>query len=58
MEMTRGDQNVVFNIRFQYGEKVIRYTDEHIAKVWRVFSQSEDYPNEDKFLEWLSDPIE
>lgn len=55
-KMTEGDKNVVYNIRYKYGDKVKAYPDEHIAETWRHFSQSEDYPDdEDKFLEWLAD---
>lgn len=55
MELTQGDKNVVSNVRHKHGDKVAQYSDEHIAKTWRMFSGSEDCPSEDKFLEWLSD---
>lgn len=54
MNLSQGDKNVVYNIRYKHGEKVRQYSDEHIAKVWRLFSGSEDYPNEEAFLEWLT----
>jgi len=50
-----GDENIVRNIRGREKEKVERYTDYELAEMWRAFSQSEDYPDEAKFLEWLSD---
>jgi len=47
------DANVVSNIRFKYKDRVKDYTDICIAEAWQVFSQSEDYGDDDKFLEWL-----
>lgn len=55
MKLTSGDVNVVSNVRFKHKTQVASYSDEHIAKTWRDFSQSEDYPDEEKFLEWLRD---
>ena len=55
MTLSQGDKNVVDNIRFKHGEAVADYPDAYIASTWRMFSQSEDYPNDDKFLEWLSE---
>lgn len=52
--MTAGDRNVVNNIRYKHGDAVKTYPDEHIAKTWREFSGSDEYPDEDKFLEWLA----
>lgn len=54
MHLSTRDKSVVYNIRHKHGKTVEAYTDEHIAKTWREFSQSDEYPDEDKFLEWLS----
>lgn len=54
-KLTAGDKNVVSNVRYKHSDKVKNYSDEHIAETWRHFSQSDEYPNEDKFLEWLAD---
>lgn len=51
--LNSGDKNIVANIRFDYKDMVKDFSDEHIAETWRHFSQSEDYPDKDKFLEWL-----
>lgn len=55
MKLTEGDKSVIANIRFDYKDLVKKFTDEHIAQTWRHFSQSDDYPSKDKFLEWLRD---
>lgn len=52
--LTQGDLNVVSNIRGELGEKVMQYSDEHIAKTWIEFSLSNDYPDMEKFIDWLS----
>lgn len=51
---SRFDQNIVDNLRRQYGEKIVHYTDLTIAKAWREFSQSDEYPDRDEtiFPEW------
>lgn len=56
--LSPGDQNIVANIRFDYKELVKDFSDEHIANIWRHFSQSDDYFSENKresFLQWLRD---
>lgn len=53
--MKDSDKNVVKNIRYDHGKIVEQYTDDHIAETWRHFSQNEDYPDKEKFLEWLKD---
>lgn len=54
-KLTDGDKNIVANVRFDYKDMVKDFTDEHIAQTWLYFSQSADYPDKDKFLEWLKD---
>lgn len=54
MTLSSGDKNVVSNIRNGYKEKVELYSDELIAKCWRKFSQLDEYPDKEKFLDWLS----
>lgn len=51
--MRFGDDNIVRNIRFKYGDRVKDFSDVCIVEAWHVFSQSEDYGNDDKYLEWL-----
>lgn len=51
-KMTEGDKSVVYNIRYKYKDKVNKYSDEWIAKSWKHFSQSEDYPDEEKFIKY------
>lgn len=47
------DRNVVDNIRFKYKDRVKDFSDVVIAEAWQVFSLSEDYGDDDKYLEWL-----
>lgn len=55
--MTTGDRNVVGNLRYQYGEALIIFSDEDIARAWWQYSLSDEYnkrhdePN--LFLEWV-----
>lgn len=52
--MTEGDKNVVRNLRFKHGEAIAQYPDEMVALAYRHFSSSEDYPNEELFVQhWL-----
>jgi hypothetical protein len=51
--LSEGDKGIVYNIRFKHKDAVAQYSDELIAYTWREFSSSEEYPDEDKFLEWL-----
>lgn len=51
--MTPGDVNVVSNLRYQLKEAVAIYTDKQLADAWRNFSQSEDYPEMEKFIDWI-----
>lgn len=53
MKMKPGDQNVVDNLHQRYGDKLKPYSDAHILARWWEFSSSDDFGNEDKFLEWL-----
>lgn len=57
MTLTQGDRNVIANLRGSYGDSLSIYSDETIAKAWREFSNSEDYPQRDSnpnlFLEWV-----
>lgn len=46
--MTPGDRNVVDNLRREYGQKIEQWSDEIIAKTWREFSQSDEYPDKDQ----------
>ena len=52
--MTQGDRNVVSNVRLSYKDAVAQYSDETIAQAWRMFSQSDEYPdhNNEVFPEW------
>lgn len=54
MTLSTGDQNIVSNIRLRHKERVTQYSDEHIARVWRDFSLSDEYPDDEAFLEWLA----
>lgn len=56
--LKHGDQNVIDNIRFKFKDQVTKYSDLLIAEVWRDFSLSEDYPDDDKYLSWLADYAE
>lgn len=58
MHLTRGDEQVVFNIRHQYGERVQEYSDEQIALAWRNFSLSDEYPDDgENFLSFLANEV-
>ncbi len=52
--MRPSDVNIVDNLRRQYGEKLIAYSDETVAQAWREFSQSDEYPDKTEtiFPEW------
>lgn len=55
--MTDGDKNVVYNLRYQYGDALTIYADETIAKAWWDFSLSDEYDRRNDepnlFLEWV-----
>jgi hypothetical protein len=54
MPLSTGDQQIVSNIRHKFGARVARYSDYHIATTFNAFSGSEDYNDEEKFVEdWL-----
>lgn len=51
MKLTQGDKNVVSNLRGKYPTELATFSDETVAKAWRNFSQSEEYPD-GPFPEW------
>lgn len=55
-QLTGGDHNVVSNLRSEYEDRLIQFTDEHIAQAWREFSQSDEYSlhktDPGLFIEW------
>lgn len=53
--LTSGDKQVVANLRFKHGQKVAHVTDAKLAYNWRMFSSSDDFPDEDKFVEFWAD---
>lgn len=53
MPLSVGDANCVSNLRYQLKEKLEPFSDEQIAKAWRNFSQSDEYPNLETFVEWI-----
>lgn len=56
MMLSSGDKSVVSNLRLQYGDALLPYADETIAKAWREYSLSDEYTLRDEqpelFLEW------
>jgi hypothetical protein len=53
--LNEGDRNIVSNLRHKYGDRLTDYSDERIAHVYREWQQSEDYPDEEKLLDWMDD---
>lgn len=53
--MTQGDKNVVYNLRNdpKVKDRLAKHTDEAIAKAWRDFSLSDEYPDMEKFPDWI-----
>jgi len=55
VRMTQGEANIVRNLRAQCGEAIAKYSDEAIAKAWREFSCSDEYPDMEKFPLWIEE---
>jgi hypothetical protein len=53
-EMTHSDAQVVYNLRHKFKDRIKTHSDSDIAESWREFSGSEDYPDEEKYLDWLA----
>lgn len=53
--MNHGDKVIVDNLRRSRGDELQPYSDEQVAKAYREFSLSEDYPDESKLINWIGE---
>lgn len=57
MALTQGDKNVVYNLRNdpKVKDRLAKHSDEAIAEAWQDFSLSDEYPDMDKFPDWIKE---
>lgn len=53
--MRQSDSQVVANLRRELGEKIAHASDEAIAKAWKEFSGSNEYPDMTLFPLWIEE---
>jgi hypothetical protein len=48
------DQNIVANLRAHLGDQLTPYSDAQILAAHTLWLTSDDYPDEDKVVDWIS----